>query len=796
MTTSCVTNSHPNLYFAAADAPPDVSTVYEPRVYGPVAPAYGPVARVYGPSAPVYGPFAPAYRPVAVPLWPTTPVRRAPAYSDAQAAADAKVLWQATEGGLFGWGTDEDAIWSVLSGKSAADIATLSSAFRDNYGRDLNRVLDDELGDGDMNRARELMLGNSQPIVGNPEDAVPPGGWTPIESAMRLHDAVDGLGTDEAAVRATLEGVTKEEIGAIARAYRERYGEDLRSQLDDDLDGRDQFELLNLLYDHGTLDFQSNPRGAIEQQIWRERAMQKYEGMGSLDLGFAQKLFHGDFSFESDGERLQRTLNTAEQYLQAGDLANAARYAGFSQQNVRTLIETKDQAAELAATGAAIVAATTVTLATAGTASPLMVVALSAAASGTAGGVAYGAVNPQAGGTEILRQVGIATATGATGAVPIGRGATLAASLTDDAAGLAARTGLRTTVRDGVWIGGQSGLADGVVRTATQSETWENGFGDGLKTVALNGVVTAASGAVTGGVTGAALSPFMHLRGLPDTPAQAGTPAHDVRLPPRAVDLPQNNLNLRPGFLPQVGLPSTEIDSGGILAMVKKFASPSGLREFFRAVSSTPRVKRHNTSSWITSRIDSGDYVQLSVPIRAIRSQHGVDGLALDKTLQRAARIEAWLNENPQATSMSMSTLDTLAGSTGSIQVGWHSGERFITLDGVGRIEAVREALRRYEMAHGAPHPLDSVETYAVRLTDSEYSQLYKTSMYFRDSAGAQRAVSQHDLVPYTALPRFMVGTAMNQAKSWVRAVMYHVPIGSNPPDRRLPADLLPPSGS
>lgn len=244
-------------------------------------------------------------------------------------------------------------------------------------------------------------------------------------------------------------------------------------------------------------------------------------------------------------------------------------------------------------------------------------------------------------------------------------------------------------------------------------------------------------------------------------------------------------------YLPQVGLPLAEGDSGGVLAMVKKFGSRDGLREFASAVTSTPRVKRHNTSSWITGRLDAGDYARLLVPIRSIRSQHSVDGAAIEKTAQRAARVESWLEQNPKAASLNMSTLDELAGSTGSIQVGWHSGDRFITLDGVGRVEAVRTALQAYEARHGTAHPLSTVETYATRLTDKEYTQLHKTSTYFRDAGGSQLARPQHDLVPFTAMPRFVVGTGMNLVKKLTTPLLYSLPIGPSAPDRRLPAELL-----
>lgn len=695
------------------------------------------------------------------------------------AAPAAQGRWAATQDAMKlheaidGAGTDEQALRDVLGGKTPEQLQAISSAYRERYGVDLREDLRGDLSGDDADEILNLLNAPAANGAGAAE-------WQINQDAIRLHAAVDGAGTDEATIREILGSRSKGEIDAIARTYREKYGEDLRSRLADELDGREQVELLDQLFDRGAIDLQGDPRAAIAEQIRRSREVQAYEQDGGWDPGDAQKLLRGDQSFETDSERLDRTLNKAEQALQAGDLETAARYAGFSEENVRTLIATKDQASELAATGAAVVAATAATVATAGTASPLMVIALSGTAAGASAGATYGTMNPQAGTSELLRQVTIATASGATGAVPIGRGGTLAASFADDSLRVAARPGLRATVTDGAWVGGQSGFADGVTRTASQSETWQGGVLDGLGKVAMNGTISAGGGVLAGGATAAVISPLVR-------PLQRMDVSMPVRSPAARPDVPSA------GYLPQTGIPATEIDSGSIAAMIKKFASPAGLREFADAVSSTPRVKRHNTSAWITSRIDARDYTKVEVPVASIRSQHSVDGAAVEKTSQRAASIHAWLTENPHATSMNMNTLDTLAGSTGSIKVGWHSDQRFITLDGVGRVEALREALRRYEATEGVPHPLQSVETYAVRLTDSEYQQLYKTSTYFRDAAGVQRAVPEHDLVPFTAVMRFAAGTAMNSVKQVARSVMHHLPVGSAPPDRRLPADLFQP---
>ena len=247
-------------------------------------------------------------------------------------------------------------------------------------------------------------------------------------------------------------------------------------------------------------------------------------------------------------------------------------------------------------------------------------------------------------------------------------------------------------------------------------------------------------------------------------------------------------------FHDQTGLPTEEGNSGGIGAMRKKFLNRDGLKEFASAVSSTPRVKRHNTSSWITGRVKPADYARLDVPVRDIRSQHSVDGAAVEKTAARSLAVLDWLEANPDATRLDMPTLDQVAGSVGSVKVGWNGEDRYITLDGVGRVEAIRTALDRYGEIHGAEHPLQNVEAYGVRLTPREYGQLYRTSTYFRDESGAQRAVPEHDLVPLTAVPRFAAGTALNLVKQALSPLWQKFPF-AEVPDRRIPLDLPPEGG-
>lgn len=213
-------------------------------------------------------------------------------------------------------------------------------------------------------------------------------------------------------------------------------------------------------------------------------------------------------------------------------------------------------------------------------------------------------------------------------------------------------------------------------------------------------------------------------------------------------------------FHKQVGLPKGEADSGGVSAMVTKFANWQNISELAVAMSSTPRVKRHNTSAWITGRINPAAYTRVFLEIAKIRSQHSLDGKAIANTAKRCLAIEKWLIENPRQSRLTVEQLNVLAGSSGAIKVGCNAG-RFITLDGVGRLEALRTAISNTGNA-----ALRYVEVFAVTLTGDEYKQLKTTSDYFRDDHGKQRTAPVHDLWSYTAIPRLFVGTALNIFKN------------------------------
>jgi hypothetical protein len=234
--------------------------------------------------------------------------------------------------------------------------------------------------------------------------------------------------------------------------------------------------------------------------------------------------------------------------------------------------------------------------------------------------------------------------------------------------------------------------------------------------------------------------------------------------------------------------PPQETDSGGIRAMFSKFGSLKALPQLLTAIACPARVKRHNTSSWITGKISHLDYSLQQVPINAIRSQHSIDGEAIEKTAQRASRILEWLKKNPSKKTIDFEAMDLLAGSTGALKIGCASQDQLITLDGVGRLEAIRLAKEHYLAETGQAHPLEKIECFVARLKENEYESLYSTSRYFRDEAGKQLEKPEHNLTPHSGLPRLFAGQALNLVRQSLES---NISAFSDDFDRQVPRDYF-----
>ncbi len=130
--------------------------------------------------------------------------------------------YNAMFGGVTGWGTDEDKIFANLSGLSPLAGRAVRATYNQDHKRDLDADLKSELGGGELLRAQGALNG----------DVV-------TEAVGALHEAMDGLGTDEDTIMKMLRGKSEEERAAIKAEYRRRYGVDLDAELKDEMSGHD-----------------------------------------------------------------------------------------------------------------------------------------------------------------------------------------------------------------------------------------------------------------------------------------------------------------------------------------------------------------------------------------------------------------------------------------------------------------------------------------------------------------------------------------------------------------------------
>ena len=467
--------------------------------------------------------------------------------STSSAAASAERLRQAI-GGTF-TDTHEEDIRNELKGKSAAEIREIISAYETLYRKEdgedfkgLRERLDDELGGSDNEETMHLL---DAPAAG---DAAALARWQTEHDAIRLKGAMDGMDVDEDLVREILSGKTREQITAIETTYNQKYtDQNLRSRLEDELgdDTREYLELLKQRFDRGTVDMKADPRGAIAQKIQWARESLAFEQTGEIKVGDAadpdlsaplisgngidftslgQKVLHGDVHYQTDAQRLARSIKESQAALDRydqthsdQDLAQAAHLAGFTSDDVQTLIATRDQATHLVATAAevtaAVVVGTAVTIASGGTASPLAIALVSGVASASAGGATYAVMDPQLGSDQIRREAGIAGLAGATGAARLGTliptGLKFATPLAAGSVRTAGDITLSSMTREGVIVGAQNGAAVEGYSAASERATWNDGFVPGMSLVLMRAGSGAATGAVMGGAGGAAFTPVL-----------------------------------------------------------------------------------------------------------------------------------------------------------------------------------------------------------------------------------------------------------------------------------------------
>ncbi|HZI11291.1 MAG TPA: XopAJ/AvrRxo1 family type III secretion system effector zeta toxin [Myxococcus sp.] len=399
--------------------------------------------------------------------------------------ADAARVTQAMNG-FFG--ADEKGVREVLQGKTPDELKAIKAEYaRQNDGRSLEADVR-KWGGADADVTLRLL---NPPAAGDKKAQAE-------AAAERLHLAMDGLGTDEAAIREVLKGKSKTDIDAIAAAYSDKYKKDLRATIDGELDGRDELEILKQDFDLGAVD-PGAPNAAAETARRLREVQQNESGFGTWVLDKAQRTIKGG---ESDNDRLDRTLGETEQAVKSGNTERANTVVNYATEDVKSLQSSKDSLADGAASAAVVVTTTAAVIATGGAATPLAIAGYAALGAATRTGTYYALQGDAAGAQELGRQALIGAAEGGTAVIPVGKGGTAAVAGTT-ALRETAQTSIKAATLQGIKEGAVGGAVGGAVDAATRSETWENGVVSGLGQVGFRAVVDGTVGAATGGVAGA-----------------------------------------------------------------------------------------------------------------------------------------------------------------------------------------------------------------------------------------------------------------------------------------------------
>ena len=147
-----------------------------------------------------------------------------------RAGFDAARIAQDAHAAMDQIGTDEAAVYRSLQGLNTIQAAAVRKCYRGRFGSDLDSDLREEMEGEELERAQLQLEGRAA-----------------TADAVALHDAVAGLGTDEAAIRDLLRSKSQEEIETIRAEFQARYGESLEDALHGDLDEgneRDQADAL------------------------------------------------------------------------------------------------------------------------------------------------------------------------------------------------------------------------------------------------------------------------------------------------------------------------------------------------------------------------------------------------------------------------------------------------------------------------------------------------------------------------------------------------------------------------
>ncbi len=217
---------------------------------------------------------------------------------------------------MSGLGTDEEAIYGALSGRSKDQVEAIEKTYERLYSRDLNADIQDELTES------ELKILATQSPEGRSEAER-------IELiAHQLDDAMDRIGTYESQIYSALTGRTEAEREAIRKAYKTLTGRALLDDLRSELSGDELTEAIRL-FNQGVLKPEDelflamSGLGTDEERI--ERVMDGLRGdpaaITAMETAYRTK--YGDIIADLRGDLSGKDLDSAVGAVEP-TLSNAA----------------------------------------------------------------------------------------------------------------------------------------------------------------------------------------------------------------------------------------------------------------------------------------------------------------------------------------------------------------------------------------------------------------------------------------------------------------------------------------
>ena len=131
-----------------------------------------------------------------------------------------KVIANKVKGSIAGVGTSEDKLFAALgTARGPFERAAVEKCYEATFGISMAEDVDDDVDDTEWKRAEALMKGGTADIA-----------------VATIADALEGAGTDEAAIKDALRGKTPAELEEIKRLYKERHGVELKTDLAGDME--------------------------------------------------------------------------------------------------------------------------------------------------------------------------------------------------------------------------------------------------------------------------------------------------------------------------------------------------------------------------------------------------------------------------------------------------------------------------------------------------------------------------------------------------------------------------------